>query len=332
MHVQAQQLERTPRVSTGPYPYLNLGCGARFHLGWTNADLHPVHESVRCLDVAFGPLPFPDAGFAAVYHSHLLEHLPCDRTVVFLQECRRVLQPGGVVRVVVPDLEQIARLYLLALEDAWDHRSGPERHAWMTLEMLDQLVREKPGGAMLDRLSSRPNDQFALSRLGAEAASILHHVHERKRLLEELRVLAHDGTGDPARDSSSVLGGEGTLLASARPSLESGAQQIPGWWQRLRTRLHAWVFGSWRERLARWVVGRDYALLQLGRFRRAGEIHHWMYDRYSLRELLHAVGFRDIRLVDAMESAIPDWADFHLDVLSDGSVAKPDSLYMEARN
>src|SRR5207302_1827164 len=95
-------------------------------------------------------LPFDDCHFDAVYHAHLLEHLPRERVPSFLGECFRVLKPGGVLRVVVPDLEQIARLYLESLEAAWDgDRDASQRYRWAMLEMYDQMVRERPGGAML---------------------------------------------------------------------------------------------------------------------------------------------------------------------------------------
>ena len=61
-------------------------------------------------------IPFPDASVDVVYHSHMLEHL--DREVVghFLVECGRVLRPGGVIRIVVPDIERCCRDYLLHVE------------------------------------------------------------------------------------------------------------------------------------------------------------------------------------------------------------------------
>jgi predicted SAM-dependent methyltransferase len=88
---------------------LNLGCGQRFHTAWTNLDLVPAHPSIRRFDVA-QPLPFEDAVFDAVYHSHLLEHLPRAQALPFLCECRRVLKPGGILRLAIPNLEAIARL------------------------------------------------------------------------------------------------------------------------------------------------------------------------------------------------------------------------------
>jgi len=70
--------------------------------------------------------------------------------------------------------------------------------------------------------------------------------------------------------------------------------------------------------------------LQLGRFRRAGEVHHWMYDRVSLRDILTQAGFDRFRYVGPIESAIPNWIDYHLDATPDGDVCKPDSLFVEA--
>jgi hypothetical protein len=70
--------------------------------------------------------------------------------------------------------------------------------------------------------------------------------------------------------------------------------------------------------------------LRIGTFRLSGEIHMWMYDRYSLARLLGQAGFVDIRQVDAHSSAIQDWQAYELDV-KDGAVFDPTSLFMEAR-
>lgn len=61
-----------------------------------------------------------------------------------------------------------------------------------------------------------------------------------------------------------------------------------------------------------------------------GEKHRWMYDRYSLIQLMEQAGYQDARLVDAHESAIPGFADDHLDVNPDGLPYKNISLYGEA--
>jgi predicted SAM-dependent methyltransferase len=279
---------------------LNIGCGGRFHPAWLNVDLHPQHASVRRHDVVT-TLPFVDRSFDAVYHAHLLEHLPRECALPFLLECFRVLEPGGVLRVVVPDLEQIAELYLATLDAAWEgDAEAQRRHMWAVLEMYDQVVRERPGGAMLSYLADDPAD-IAWHRLGADAATIQRHL-----------TLA---TADPL-----------TPGPSPPSTRERGAKACPSLLGRVRLLMR----GGWRERLIRWLLGHEYDLLQRARFRQGGEVHRWMYDRQSLRELMTAAGFIAFRLTTAGESGIPGWADDHLDTQPDGTPAKPDSLYAEA--
>ncbi len=82
---------------------LNLGCGARFHQDWTNIDLFSRHPKVLSHNLKY-PLPFPNESFDAVYHSHVLEHLPRHQAAPFVKECFRVLKHDGIIRVVVPNL------------------------------------------------------------------------------------------------------------------------------------------------------------------------------------------------------------------------------------
>ncbi len=262
---------------------LNLGCGRRFHPEWTNLDLHPADPAIGKWDVCT-PLPFADGSFDAVYHSHLLEHLQADRAVGFLRECRRVLTPGGILRVAIPDLEAIARLYLESLERAWEgDREALRDHHWLVTELFDQTTRESSGGSIAAQ--ARP-------------------------------------TGDLCTLAWYRLGEDGAVL---KRSVER--HSAPPTW---RDRLRGWLFGSWRERLVRWLLRDEYALLQIGRFRRSGEIHQWMYDRVSLRALLTQAGFTSFRCVSADESAIAGWTSYHLDTTVEGKVRKPDSLFVEA--
>jgi hypothetical protein len=69
---------------------------------------------------------------------------------------------------------------------------------------------------------------------------------------------------------------------------------------------------------------------RVAQFRMAGEIHRWMYDRYSLASALVLARFASPRQVQAAESSIPEWSRYNLDTHDDGTVYKPDSLYMEA--
>jgi hypothetical protein len=102
------------------------------------------------------------------------------------------------------------------------------------------------------------------------------------------------------------------------------------------------VRGNWRDDLCRWrdrlrtaivrrlLSQRDYQALQLGRFRLSGEIHQWMYDRYSLCRLLEASGFQAPQQRTESDSVIDNWAKFNLDTDNNGTAYKPDSLYVEA--
>jgi predicted SAM-dependent methyltransferase len=80
---------------------LNLGCGTLPLPGWINIDLAglPVDVSWNLLS----PLPFPDDSVDAVFHEHVIEHVPGVDAYNMLKECRRVLRPGGVLRIVCPD-------------------------------------------------------------------------------------------------------------------------------------------------------------------------------------------------------------------------------------
>lgn len=87
---------------------LHIGCGGQLLEGWINIDVHPAPLA---LNVLWG-LPFAAGSVAYVFVSHLLEHLFHPRDVKpFLAELRRVLAPGGIVRIVVPDVEQCIEAY-----------------------------------------------------------------------------------------------------------------------------------------------------------------------------------------------------------------------------
>jgi predicted SAM-dependent methyltransferase len=90
---------------------LNLGCGNRYHPDWTNVNFTSTGDGVIAHNLTQG-IPFPDNYFDVVYHSHVLEHFPKAQAEDFIKDCYRVLCPQGILRVVVPDLEEIARTYL----------------------------------------------------------------------------------------------------------------------------------------------------------------------------------------------------------------------------
>jgi predicted SAM-dependent methyltransferase len=93
---------------------LHLGSGDVIKPGWVNVDLHPAAD-VR-VDVR-RPWPFADGSAAEVYAEHLFEHLAWPGEADhFLAEARRVLAPGGRLRLSVPDLGRHIRAYVEADE------------------------------------------------------------------------------------------------------------------------------------------------------------------------------------------------------------------------
>ena len=66
---------------------------------------------IRCLDVRRG-LPFVDSSASVVYSSHLIEHLFRDEAGALLRDALRVLVPGGICRIVVPDMRSMVQWYV----------------------------------------------------------------------------------------------------------------------------------------------------------------------------------------------------------------------------
>lgn len=255
----------------GDRKLLNLGCGGRSHPDWTNIYCAATGPDVVAHQLLH-PLEFADNTFEAVYHSHVLEHMPKRYAPVFLRECWRVLQPGGILRVVVPDLEFAAREYLQQLHKA---KNGDQdeiaKLEYLTINLLDQMVRHRPGGELLNywKQNPMPNEDFAIQVHGLEA----------------VRALA--------------------VLRDPGASAEQRAMQT------------TFDFAA------------DHSAEQVGTFRTSGEPHLWMYDSVSLKQQLLGAGFSEITLCQANESGIRNFNTFKLDTMNDGSIAKPDSIFME---
>ena len=276
--------------------YVNLGCGSRCHPAWINIDIAPCGPGVIAHDLSQG-IPLPDSSCDVVYHSHLVEHLRPEDALRFMKECYRVLRAGGILRVATPDLEHICRLYLEKLEGAFaGDKASAHDYEWIMLEMYDQAVREKRGGMMGDYLQQDPlpNETFIYERIGEEGRDLI-------------RALKSKASSSDASQRSITL----------EPGKRRNSRQ------RLLSRARNSI-------LARLLGRNGLRALEIGRFRLAGEVHQWMYDRYSLSQLMLAAFFQDPVQRSATESQIPHWSKFNLDTLPDRTTIKPDSFFMEA--
>ncbi len=128
-----------PLPAAGTPMKIHIGCGTVTPDGWINLDgswnarlaNHKIARRIvknfkllpkHAYDVGWTgkvvphdlrkPLPFEDDSLCAIYGSHVLEHLYLDQADRVLKECFRTLRPGGVLRLVVPDLRSFVSAYL----------------------------------------------------------------------------------------------------------------------------------------------------------------------------------------------------------------------------
>jgi predicted SAM-dependent methyltransferase len=89
---------------------LHLGCGDRFIPGFLHVDIRSLpHVDVVTSLERLGM--FADNSAALIYASHVLEHFSRHETTRVLAEWHRVLRRGGVLRLAVPDFEQLVLVY-----------------------------------------------------------------------------------------------------------------------------------------------------------------------------------------------------------------------------
>ena len=114
-------LKKARRFQGQSHLKLNLGCGPKYKTGWINADLE--QNADLQLDVR-EDLPFEGGTVSIIYSEHFFEHLEYPTEVEhLLRESLRVLEPGGIFSVGVPDAEEVLLQYaqgkLPALLEEW---------------------------------------------------------------------------------------------------------------------------------------------------------------------------------------------------------------------
>ncbi len=142
---------------------LNIACGGRYHKDWINIDFHAESNHVTKVNI-LGGLPLSDNSMDVVYSSHFLEHLSQDQANFVLKESYRILNKDGIIRIVVPDLEDVCKEYLRVLGLVSQNKKYEEEYQWITVELLDQLVRVNGGGKMgeiFSHIASTKNKKLA---------------------------------------------------------------------------------------------------------------------------------------------------------------------------
>lgn len=89
---------------------LHWGCGTHIAPDWINADLRALPGVDIVGDIRDG-LPLPDAAMDCIVAIHVLQDLPWADVPVALEELKRILRPGGVLRLGLPDLDRAIDAY-----------------------------------------------------------------------------------------------------------------------------------------------------------------------------------------------------------------------------
>jgi SAM-dependent methyltransferase len=89
---------------------LNVGAGRLALPGFVNLDRFPAGPGVLYWDFR-RPLPLSDGSVWHIHCEHFIEHLERDEALALLVEFRRVLAPGGTLRLICPDAERYFRAY-----------------------------------------------------------------------------------------------------------------------------------------------------------------------------------------------------------------------------
>ncbi len=107
---RARRPAQVRRFLAGPGPHRMILGASRHHLdGWLATDLIPKDRQGLLLD-ATEPFPFPDRSIDRILCEHMIEHVDAEHGTALLAECRRVLVPGGRLRLATPDLTNVLSL------------------------------------------------------------------------------------------------------------------------------------------------------------------------------------------------------------------------------
>ncbi len=125
--LSAKKYQRTSRLR------LHLGSGGNTKPGWVNLDLSPSADIKVDLR---RPFPLPDNCASTVYSEHFLEHLEYpEQATSFIREAYRTLEPGGVIRLAVPDAGLILRSYVLGGTEEYYEAQRKWNPKWFTTQM-----------------------------------------------------------------------------------------------------------------------------------------------------------------------------------------------------
>jgi predicted SAM-dependent methyltransferase len=111
------------------YPIsLNIGSGGMGIPGWINTDIVYSQDSYIRLDIR-QKLPFKDNSTQRIFAEHVIEHIDFRYDVpVTFSEFHRILTPGGVLRIIVPDAKMFLQAYVNNDSSLWKELNWDPEH------------------------------------------------------------------------------------------------------------------------------------------------------------------------------------------------------------
>lgn len=212
----------TAAVPSGPRK-LEIGSGLNPQPGYEHLDVRPDLPHLEHVHDINQPLPFDEGTFDEILSRSCLEHVSWREIKRILTDWRRVLKPGGKVKIWMPDFEYLCRMYLNGQADehldgdyvaiAEDLLGGFTPATWALIKMFaGQDYPANFHAAVYDF------DSFArlLESAGFERV-------ERRPPYHGLHVMAH-------RPLSDALPANGTAAAAARNGTGSGPGPVKIRW------------------------------------------------------------------------------------------------------
>ena len=277
---------------------VNLGCGPIFvgDSSWVNLDFESHSQYVTSADL-LKPLPLASESANAVYSSHFIEHVPREHIGTVLAECQRILKPGGILRLVLPDFEEMCAAYLM-------HRQSGEhgKADFLVIEIIDQSVRRYPGG-----------------ELGKFYRKLKSDKGEYQDMINFLKFRNGEALLDHSTPQTLV---DKSTFARSKHSIS----------KRIRRQLKAFkaLLTDLRFQIGIRLLPRPF-IRQNVSFATVGELHHWLWDFHQIEKELLAAGFKDVVRVSHITSNIDNFPFNPLDADPQDNPRKgAESMYIEA--